>query len=126
MTTTTRGRARRGRPSAARPPGHASRADPARDDVEDLLATEVVEWFVISTRQHVQCALPRSLRVELLASSRVDELIGVSRQDEEWNRDAIRVGQHIVRGAVPLRVQPAGDLGMNKRVGAIGLYHLRD
>src|SRR6266567_3408003 len=110
MTTTTRGRARRGRPSAARLPGHASSADPGRDDVEDLLATEVVEWFVISTRQHAQCALLRSLRVKLLASSRVDEQVGVTRKDEERNRDAIRVGQHIVRGTVPLRVQPAGDL----------------
>src|SRR6266849_1898527 len=99
MTTTTRGRARRGRPAAARPPGHASRADPARDDVEDLLATEVVEWFVISTRQHAQCALPRGLRVQVLASSRVDELVGVSGQDEERNRDAIRVSEHIPRGA---------------------------
>src|SRR6266851_8954679 len=103
MTTTTRGRARRARQAPARPPGHASRADPARDDVEDLLATEVVEWFVISTRQHAQCALPRSLRMQLLASSRVDELVGVTRKDEERNRDAIRVGEHILRGAVPLR-----------------------
>src|SRR5207247_9462003 len=112
MTTTNRGRARPARPTAALPPGHASRADPSRDDVEHLLATEVVEGFVISIRQHVQCALVRSLRVQLLASGRVDEPIGVSREDEERNRDAIRVGEHILRGAVPLGVYPAGDAGL--------------
>src|SRR5216683_5655448 len=100
MTTTTRGRARRARPAAARAPGHASRADPARDDVEDLLATEVVEWFVISTRQHVQCAPLRSLRVQLLTSSRVDEPVRVSGQDEERNRDAVRVREQIGRAHV--------------------------
>src|SRR5438034_5423501 len=103
MTATTRGRARRLQ-AAALPPGHASRVDPPRDDVEHLLATEIVEGFVISARQHVQCALLRSLRVQPLAPGRVDEPVGVAGEYEKWNRDAIRVREQILRGPVPLGV----------------------
>src|SRR2546430_17298746 len=106
MTATTRGRARRLQ-AAALPPGHASRVDPPRDDVEHLLATEVVEGFVISARQHVQSALLRSLGVQLLAPGRIDEPVGGAGQYEKWNRDAVRARQHILRGPVPLGVHPA-------------------
>src|SRR5438045_9093672 len=98
MTATTPGRARRVRPVAAQPSGHASLAYPSRDDVESFLAAEIVERCVISTRQHVQSAVLRSFRVQLRASHRIDEPVLVSSELEENNGEGNRPSASIIRG----------------------------
>src|SRR6266550_6657808 len=117
----------RGRDSAAqraRPP--QSFLQPLGDQCKDLVAPQVVERFMVSAFQKLQLAGLGSSRMELLAALEIDQPVTGPGKDQKWNLDVSREPEVFGGSALPLGVEPARDLAVNQRIGAVSGDHFGD
>src|ERR1700674_2300416 len=101
-------------------------AQPAGDQLEDLLTPEVIEGLVVSALEQVELAHRSGLVMELLAAGGIDQSVSRSGKDQEGDLDLAGVSEDRSGRGLPLGAEAGRDLVVHERVVAISLDHLRN
>src|SRR5439155_3592137 len=99
---------------------------PLGNHLEHLVTVEVVERLVVSARQHAHLAQRGRFLVQLLTAGGIDQSVIGAGEDQKRNPDLGRSLEIVGGGTLPLVIEAARDLAVDKRVGAVSLHDLWD
>src|ERR1700674_4877519 len=104
----------------------SSRAQPVGDQLEDLVAAQVIEWFVESALEQVQLTHSRRTLVQLPAAGGIDQRVSRSRQYEKGDLDVTGAREDVLRSVLPFSACACRILVVYQRIVPVSLNHLRN